>query len=124
MADDIRQEFVFDAAQALKTLETLTTQYEKLNTVLRTHAKTVKGINTSTRKITGNLIQIKNAAKAAADQLQRVYGAKATTATQKAAKASSAPPVDTGQVNKAKASLQELDAVARKTFAGAPIKNQ
>jgi len=125
MADDIRQEFVFDAAKALKTIETLTSRYEKLNTVLRGHAKTVKGINTSTRKITGGLIQIKNAAKAAADQLTRVYGAKAAAATTKAAKGTTAaPPVDTAQVNKAKASLQELDAVARKTFAGAPIKNQ
>lgn len=124
MADDIRQEFVFDAAKALKTLEMLTSRYEKLNTVLRTHAKTVKGINTSTRKITGSLLQIKNAAKAAADQLQRVYGAKATAATTKAAKGSGAPPVDTGKVDQAKASLKELDAVARKTFAGAPIKNQ
>ena len=124
MAEEIRQEFVFDAQKALKTIETLTSRYEKLNTVLRTHAKTVKGLNTSTRKITGSLIQIKNAAKAAADQLSRVFGAKAVAATVKATKGAAAPPVDTAQVDKAKASLQELDAIARKTFAGAPIKNQ
>ena len=127
MAEDIRQEFIIDAQKALKTLATLTTRYEKLNAVLRTHAKSAKGINNTTRTITGSLIQIKNAAKAAADQLSRVYGAKAAASiskTTKVAATGAITPVDTTKVKQAQASLEQLDNAARKLFDGKPIKNQ
>jgi len=131
MADDIRQEFILDAADALRDLETLMKRYKSLNITLNKFGGTVSRYNANATKLTANLNKIKEAAKGAADQLARVSrfrGGAApkapTPAAAAAGPAQAAGGVDPNKTKQAAASLEELKAAAAGVFSGAPIKNQ
>jgi len=129
MAEQIRQEFIIDAADALRDLKTLMDRYKSLNTTLNKFGGTAARFNTNASKVVASLKRIKDEAKLAADQLKRVSGYKGIVAAAPRAAAGAkagagVAGVDPAQAKKAAASLEQLRAAAQKIFSGAAIQNQ
>lgn len=131
MAEQIRQEFVIDAADALRDLETLMKRFKALSDSLGSYTRTATEFNRSAGKVVRALIKIKEEAKSAADQLARVSKTKgivpraAPTAGARGAGARGAGAgVDPKKTKQAAASMEQLRAAAAKIFSGAAIQNQ
>lgn len=129
MAEQIRQEFVIDAADALRDLETLMKRFKALSDSLGSFTRTATEFNRSAGKVVRALKKIKEEAKSAADQLARVSKTKGilpraapTTGVRGAGAAGTG--VDLKKVKQAAASMEQLRAAAAKIFSGAPIQNQ
>jgi len=75
MADEIRQDMGFDAAQALETLNQLNTGFDKFFQTLNAAPRTFDAFNSRAAKTVSALIQIKKNADAATASLGRTAGA-------------------------------------------------
>lgn len=80
MADEIRQDLGFNAAQALETIQKLNAGFETMFQTLQAGPRTFDAFNTKAGKTNAALIQIKNNANAAATALGKVSSGPVTPA--------------------------------------------